>query len=81
MQCASFYLSKFLKYIYIRYRSKQCTLELSVMATVLVFTTILFPANESFLWNENLYTFHRYLIYILLKFDTGFFSCCFDPFG
>ena len=38
----------------------------SVMATELVPSTILFPAKKWFLWNENLNTFHRYLLKALL---------------
>ena len=60
--------------------SKQCTLEVSVIATELVPSTILFPAKKLWLLNENVNTFHRYLLKallcILFKFDTGFFSCC-----
>ena len=60
--------------------SKQCTQEVLVMATELVSSTILFPTKKLFLWNENLNTFHRYLLKallcILFKLDTGFFSCC-----
>ena len=36
------------------------------MATELVPSTILFPAKKWFLWNENLNTFHRYLLKALL---------------
>ena len=53
--------------------SKQCTQEVLVMATELVSSTILFPTKKLFLWNENLNTFHRYLLKallcILFKFD------------
>ena len=53
--------------------SKQCTLEVSVMATELVSSRILFPTKKLCLWNENVNTFHRYLLKallcILFKFD------------
>ena len=53
--------------------SKQCTLEVSVIATDLVPSTILFPAKKLWLLNENVNTFHRYLLKallcILFKFD------------
>ena len=53
--------------------SKQCTLEVSVIATELVPSTILFPAKKLWLLNENVNTFHRYLLKallcILFKFD------------
>ena len=40
--------------------SKQCTLEVSVMATELVSSTILFPTKKYFL-NENVNTVHSLL--------------------
>ena len=53
--------------------SKQCTLEASVMATELVSSTILFATKKLCLRNENVNTFHRYLLKallcILFKFD------------
>ena len=72
-------LVNFLNIYTLDIRSRQCTLALSVMTNKLVSTKILFLTNKSFLWNENLYAFHRYLICILFKFDTGFFSCCISP--
>ena len=45
--------------------SKQCTLEVSVIATELVSSTILFPTKKC-LWNENVKTFQRYLFKALL---------------
>ena len=42
--------------------SKKCTLEVSVMATELVSSTILFATLKSFCWNKNLNLFHRYLL-------------------
>ena len=60
--------------------SKQSILEVSVMATGLVSSTILFLRKKLCLWNENISTFHRHLlralVCILFKFHASFFSCC-----
>ena len=47
--------------IFIKYRSKQSTSELSLMVTEMVSTTFFFPIKKLFLWNKNLNKFHRCL--------------------
>ena len=53
--------------------SKKYTLEVSVMATELVSSTILFPTKKLCSWIKNVNTLHRYLfkalLCILFKFD------------
>ena len=72
------HLSTFVDFvnIFIRYRSKQRTSELSVMATKMVSTTVFFPVKKLFLQNENLNKFRTCLLIfsILFKFSAGFFS-------
>ena len=51
-------LTAFIDFKFIRYRSKQSTSELSLIAIEMVF----FPIQKLFLLNENLNKFHRYLL-------------------
>ena len=48
--------------IFIRFRSKQLTLELLMMGTKMFSTTVFFPAKKLFLRKENLDKFHKYLL-------------------
>ena len=82
MNIKSLHFSAFLDFanLFIRYRSKQSTSELSLIATEMVSTTVFFPIKKLFLQNENIDNFRSCLLknYILhtFKFDTGFSSCC-----
>ena len=60
----SMHLSAFVDFsnIFIRYRTKQGTSELSIMATDMVSTMALFPIKKLFLRNENLNKFCRCLL-------------------
>ena len=60
----SVHLSAFVDFpnIFIRCWTKQSTLELSLMATDMVFTMGLFPIKKLFLWTENLNKFCRCLL-------------------
>ena len=65
--------------IFIRYRSKQSTSELSLMATDMVSTTF-FPIRKLLLQNENInqfgiFLFKTFALHFLFKFNMGFFSC------
>ena len=65
--------------IFITYRSKQSTSELSLMVTEMVSTTVFFPIKKPLLRNKNLDKFCRCYskttLCILFKLNTGFVSC------
>ena len=70
----SVHLSAFVNFqnIFIRYRSRHRTLELSVMATEKVSTTMFFPVKKIFLWNKNLNKLYKCLLktYTLNTYST-----------
>ena len=66
--------------MFIRYRLKQSTPELSLMATENVSTTVFFSSKEIILGTKISVNFldawSNPVLCILDKFDMGFFSCC-----